>query len=158
MRSTVKLITIVCALICTNVSLSNAEKPSPAVVSKVRKQVSRASKAWINNFNAGKVDAIANAYTQDATMWAEPVTIVTGRRDIRGFWDALINNPDNPASNLKYRKTRIRVLSPTLAILSADWSMNIGGGIIYQEKWVKQKNGKWLLQSDHFDILRTNSP
>lgn len=120
----------------------------------VVREVRAASDVWIANFNAGNVDAIANAYLENAIMWAEPFAVFEGRDAIRAFWDDLINNVG--ATNLVYQRRRVRVLSDTVAIVTSDWSMNIGGGIIYQEKWVKQPSGEWLLQSDHFDVLFTN--
>ena len=36
--------------------------------------------------------------------------------------------------------------------LAANWSMNVGEGKIYQEKWEK-KAGKWLLSYDDFQVL-----
>ena len=121
---------------------------------QVVREVRAASNAWIDNFNAGNVDGIANAYEEDAIMWAEPFGIFEGRDAIRAFWDDLVNNVG--ATNLVYQRRRIRVISDTVAIVRSDWSMNIGGGIIYQEKWVKQANGEWILRSDHFDVLFQN--
>jgi hypothetical protein len=37
-------------------------------------------------------------------------------------------------------------------ILSSDWSMNIGEGKIYNEKWEK-KDGKWKLSYDEFEVI-----
>ena len=116
-------------------------------------EVQAASNQWIANFNAGDVDAIADAYLEDAIMRAEGTAfgVVEGRENIRTFWDVLINVFG--AADLQYQRRHIRVLSDTVAIVTSDWSMNLFAGLIYQEKWVKQANGEWLLQSDHFDVL-----
>jgi|TARA_B110000438_G_C15708233_1_gene604149 hypothetical protein len=47
---------------------------------------------------------------------------------------------------------KLEVIGNETVLLSADWSMNIGRGIITIEKWVKQLDGVWLLEKDEFEI------
>jgi len=37
-------------------------------------------------------------------------------------------------------------------LLTADWKMNVGRGIITMERWVKRGEGKWLLEFDDFEV------
>ena len=39
------------------------------------------------------------------------------------------------------------------SVLSADWRMNVGRGVITMEKWVKQSDGNWLLEQDDFEVV-----
>lgn len=125
-----------------NMGCSNAQK--------IEKEVLEASKNWIANFNNGNTTEVSNAYTEDAIMVAKPFGSFEGREAISEFWTPFIKSG---ASNLKYTNTRVKVLNPTKAIISSDWSMNVGEGIITNETWVKI-NGTWKLQHDHFEVKK----
>lgn len=122
---------------------------APTAQHKIALEVLEASKAWIANFNKGNAAACVNGYSKSALMNAQPFGIKKGKKEIVGFWAPFIKSG---ATNLIYSKVRIEVANKTTAFLSANWSMNVGRGIIYQEKWVK-KEGKWLLSYDNFEVL-----
>lgn len=122
---------------------------APTTQHKVALEVLDASKAWIANFNKGNAAACVNGYTQNAVMNAQPFGIKKGKEEIAGFWTPFIQSG---ATNLIYTNVRIEVANKTTAFLSANWSMNVGKGKIYQEKWVKKEN-TWLLSYDNFEVL-----
>ncbi|WP_299159081.1 hypothetical protein [uncultured Tenacibaculum sp.] len=122
---------------------------APTAQHKVALEVLDASKAWIANFNKGNAAACVNGYTQNAVINAQPFGIKKGRKEITGFWAPFIQSG---ATNLIYTNVQIEVVNKTTAFLSANWSMNVGKGIIYQEKWEK-KEGTWLLTYDNFQVL-----
>jgi len=123
-----------------NIGCSNAQK--------VEKEILKASKKWISNFNKGYTVEIANAYTADAIMVAKPFGTFEGRKAISEFWTPFV---ESGATNLKYTNTKVKIVSKTKAIISSDWSMNVGEGIITNETWVKI-NGIWRLKNDHFEV------
>ena len=125
-----------------NIGCSNAQK--------IEEEVLEASKNWISNFNNGNTTEVSNAYTEDAIMVAKPFGTFEGRKAISEFWTPFIKSG---ASNLKYTNTRVKIVNPTKAIISSDWSMNVGKGVITNETWVKI-NGIWKLQNDHFEVIK----
>ncbi|MDG1821794.1 MAG: alpha/beta fold hydrolase [Flavobacteriaceae bacterium] len=114
----------------------------------VEKEVLKASKSWVSNFNMGNITEISNAYAEDAIMVAKPFGFFEGKKSIREFWTPFIQSG---ATNLKYYNAKVAVINDTKAILSANWSMNVGNGIITNETWIKQA-GEWKLQEDHFEV------
>lgn len=133
------LITIV-LLSVFNIGCSNAQK--------VEKEVLKASENWISNFNKGNTTEIANAYTEDAIMVAKPFGTFEGRKTISKFWIPFV---ESGATDLKYTNTKVKIVSKTKAIISSDWSMNVGKGIITNETWIKI-NGTWKVKNDHFEV------
>lgn len=117
---------------------------------KIEKEVLKASRKWISNFNRGNVSEIVNAYTNDAVMVAKPFGTYRGRSSINEFWSSLIKDG---ATNLKYFNTYVKVINRKKAIISSDWSMNIRKGIITNETWVKVQ-GVWKLETDHFEVTK----
>ena len=122
---------------------------SPTAHHKIALEILKASKNWITNFNKGKVDACINKYDKNAMMRAMPFGLKKGKKEISEFWKPFIKSG---ATNLIYTNVSIEVVNETTAFLSANWSMNIGRGIIYQEKWEK-KNEVWVLTYDDFKVL-----
>lgn len=117
---------------------------------KTEKEVLKASKNWISNFNKKNTSEIANAYTADAIMVAQPFGTFEGRKSISDFWTPFIKSG---ASDLKYTNTQLKVINNNKAILSSDWSMNIGEGVITNETWIKIE-GNWKLKEDHFEVTK----
>ena len=116
---------------------------------KVETEVLNASEKWISNFNAGNTIGIANAYTADAIMVAKPFGTFEGRKAISEFWTPFIASG---ATDLEYSNTKVKIVHKTKAIISSDWKMNVGKGIITNETWVKT-NGLWKLEADHFEVI-----
>ncbi len=107
------------------------------------------SRNWIVCFNRGDIDACADMYTEDAIMEASPFGIFNGREQIRAFWRELVDN--KRAGLLRYSAVKIEQSGPGEVLLSADWTMNIGGGRITRERWVS-RNGRWQLAEDRFVV------
>ena len=113
-------------------------------------EVIKASIDWTNSFNAGRSDVCGNGYSKNATMNAIPFASINGKSGIEAFWEKLINDG---ATNLTYHNPTFKITTNNTAFLSSNWSMNIGEGKIYQEKW-KLISGKWLLTYDEFQVLK----
>lgn len=122
---------------------------SPTKHHEIALEVLDASKKWIKEFNKGNAEACVKGYDENAVMSAMPFGIKTGTKEISEFWTPFI---ESGATNLIYTNVNVEVANDTTAFLSANWSMNVGRGIIYQEKWEK-KEGQWLLTYDNFQVL-----
>ncbi|CAD7702752.1 unnamed protein product [Ostreobium quekettii] len=112
-------------------------------------EVTTTSASWVAAFCAGDVDTCASLYREDALMVAQPFGSFEGRKAIDEFWRKLVADG---ARDLKYANTKMEALDGGNVLLSADWTMNIGGGVITKEHWEKQADGKWLLKEDHFEV------
>ena len=112
-------------------------------------EVSATSNAWIASFNAGNAEACAAGYEQDALMEAKPIGEYKGHDEIFTFWHSFI---DSGAAELVYSNVKLTVIDATTVLLSADWRMNVGRGIITEERWVKGDDGKWRLRFDAFEV------
>jgi pimeloyl-ACP methyl ester carboxylesterase len=115
---------------------------------KIEKEVLKASQNWIANFNKGDTITVSEAYTKNALMVAKPFGTFKGRKAIEAFWTPFIKSG---ATDLKYTNTKIKVVTKNKAILSSDWKMNVGKGIITNETWIK-KGGIWKLSEDYFEV------
>ncbi len=131
-----KIITI-CLTALTIISCNN-----------VKNEVLDASKNWISNFNQGNTTEISNAYTKDAIMVAKPFGTFEGREAISEFWTPFVQSG---ATDLTYTNTQVKIINNSKAIISSNWSMNVGKGVITNETWVKE-DGKWKLKEDHFEV------
>ncbi|CAM1352828.1 Cif family virulence factor [Tenacibaculum halocynthiae] len=128
---------------------------SPTKHHKVALEVLKASKTWISNFNTKNIKACLQGYSKKAVMNVTPYGVKTGKKEISNFWKPFIKSG---ATNLIYTNVSIEIANETTAFLSANWSMNVGKGIIFQEKW-KKIEGQWLLTYDNFQILEQfNTP
>jgi ketosteroid isomerase-like protein len=115
---------------------------------KVKDEVLKRSEKWIANFNSGDVDACVAGYRETAVMNAKPMGVFTGLKEIEGFWRPFI---ESGAENLVYQNIKLEVVDNKTVLLSADWSMNVGRGIITMEKWVKLDED-WFLERDDFEV------
>lgn len=116
---------------------------------KIIEQALKSSRNWITNFNNGNARACIDAYTSDAVMNAKPFGTYKGIQEIESFWKPFI---ESGAGELEYSNVSAAIENETTVLLTADWKMNVGRGIITQERWVKQKDGKWLLEFDDFEV------
>lgn len=123
---------------------------SPTRHHEIALEVLKASKEWILEFNKGNAKACVVRYDKNAVMSAMPFGIKNGIKEISEFWTPFI---ESGATNLIYTNVRIEVVNETTVFLSGNWSMNVGEGVIYQEKWEK-KNGEWLYTYDNFEVLK----
>lgn len=125
------------------------QEHSPLAHHKIALEVLEASKTWINAFNNGNSQQCVESYSSTAVLHAMPFGVKKGTQEIMDFWKPFM---ESGASNLVYTNVRIEVANETTAFLAANWSMNVGRGIIYQEKWEKI-DGKWVLTYDDFEVL-----
>jgi ketosteroid isomerase-like protein len=116
---------------------------------KNEEEVMQRSKKWISDFNNGDAKACVEAYTAEAIMNAKPLGTYIGSDQIKGFWKPFI---ESGAGELEYSNVTLATENENTVLLSADWKMNIGRGIITQERWVKQSDGKWLIEYDDFEV------
>lgn len=121
-------------------------------MSQTQSEVAAASKRWIEHFNAGRTDDCVAAYAPEAIMVAAPKGRFVGTDQIRAFWAPFL---ESGAGALRYSNVRIDVEAENRAVLSADWTMNVGRGVITKELWVRSDDGTWLLEEDHFEIQET---
>ena len=117
----------------------------------VEEEVSAVSQAWIESFNAGEIDRCIAAYSEDAVMHALPMGTFVGHDEIGPFWREFVATTG--AGELVYRNVAIERLDDDRAVLSADWGMNVGRGVITRELWVRQADDSWRLEEDHFEVL-----
>ena len=127
----------------TETKLTEAERQA------IQSEVAQASRQWIANFNRGDAEACAAAYAEQAVMNAKPMGRYVGRAAILGFWKPFL---ESGAGDLAYANVQVDVIDLQTVHLSADWRMNVGHGVITNEKWVKQADGRWLLEEDDFEV------
>jgi ketosteroid isomerase-like protein len=118
-------------------------------------EVLKCSQQWIEAFNQGNVTACIAAYTTEAIMHAKPMGTFHGIEAIENFWkEFMASRP----SNLEYSEVKLETVDGQTVLLSANWRMSLGRGIITMEKWVKQTQGEWKLEQDDFEVLEQFSP
>lgn len=94
--------------------------------------------------------ACGDGYSIDAVMNAYPFGGFKGKEIISGFWNTLIQDG---AKNITYHNPTFKTTTKQSAFISSLWSMNIGEGKIYQEKW-ENINNQWVLTYDEFEVLK----
>lgn len=132
-----------------NVVKQSYTSHTPTAYHTTALEVLKASKEWIQNFNKGNGEACVSGYTENAVMSAMPFGLKKGKKEIANFWIPFL---ESGANNLVYTNVKVEVANENTAFLSANWSMNVGRGIIFQEKWEK-KDGVWKLTYDDFQVL-----
>ena len=114
----------------------------------------KASHARVAAFNRGDLDHCADTYTPSALLEAKPFGTYAGREAIRSFWLELMSKG---AKELNYECIKAEQLDAHTVLLSASWTMNIGGGVITLERW-EDHNGQWMLAEDRFEVLSMVPP
>lgn len=115
----------------------------------VLSEVLVASKQWVKHFNSGDVDYCVSAYLPEAVMEAKPMGTFTGTASIDDFWRPFVQSG---ATDLQYMDIWLKQVDDTKVHLGANWSMNVGRGVITLEEWVKSGSGVWKLATDHFEV------
>lgn len=115
----------------------------------IANEVLNASRQWISAFNRSDAQACASGYLPDAMMHARPMGEYRGREAIETFWRDFMQSTN--AGELAYSQIEIEAIDETTATLAASWSMNVGRGIITEERWVK-RDGQWYLAYDDFTV------
>jgi ketosteroid isomerase-like protein len=116
---------------------------------EIKQSVLACSQQWIVSFNKGDVETCVGGYHPDAVINAIPLGTFKGIEEIDAFWRPFMKSG---AGDLKYSDVNLQVVDASTVLLSANWTMNVGRGIITQEKWVLQDDGRWLLVQDDFEI------
>jgi nicotinamidase-related amidase len=119
-------------------------------LNNIKNDVMQASSQWIFSFNQGDISACIDRYLPVASMQVHPLGKFDTITDIANFWHEF--SKGKPA-DLVYRNVNIKVLNERQAVLSANWSMNIGNGFISKELWTCAEDGQWYLEEDDFTIL-----
>ena len=116
----------------------------------MKDKIIESAKKWKNCFNSGDHLGCSLCYESDAVMHAVPFGIFHGRENIASFWKKLI---EDGFKDVDYIDPVI-IESPenNMAILKSKWKMNNAKGVIVQELWVKQPDGKFLLRNDYFVV------
>ena len=117
---------------------------------KIETEVLERSRQWIQDFNKRNIQGCVEAYTTDAVVNARPMGTFKGISEIEGFWRPFI---ETGAGELEYNNVVLALEDENTVLLKADWKMNVGHGVIIQERWVKQSDGGWLLEYDDFEFL-----
>lgn len=117
----------------------------------VQVAVATASKAWKDAFNAGNAAGAAALYEENAVMVVEPFGTFAGKDQILAFWTDIVSKGFD---DVIYTNTVTTVLDGQSARVAADWTMNNASGIITNELWVVQPDGRALLREDHFEIAQ----
>ncbi len=108
-----------------------------------------ASKQWVKHFNGGDADYCISAYQSDAEMEVKPMGSFHGSENIEHFWRPFLQSG---ASDLEYHNIWLKQLDDSTVHLGADWTMNVGRGIITLEEWVKTDPKRWKLSKEHFEV------
>ena len=82
-------------------------------------------------------------------MVAKPFGTFEGRPAIQEFWSNIIAQG---FGDVEYFNTRLTVLDGESARIESDWRMNKAHGVITNELWVLQPDGRALLREDHFEV------
>ncbi len=119
---------------------------------EIENEVLKELQIWKDGFNSQKPEQCASVYSEDATMKVKGIGVFEGREQIKAFWDNLIN--EKGARDVQYKNPQLRVFSNDLVVITSEWEMNIFGGVITCEKWVR-KDDKFQLEIDHFEVTYT---
>ena len=112
-------------------------------------EVLAASKQWVKHFNHGDIDYCVSGYMPDAILQANPMGEYVGKDNIDNFWRPFIQSG---ATDLHYKDMWLKQVGDEKVHLGANWSMNVGKGIIILEEWVKNDAGVWKLSQDFFEV------
>ena len=115
----------------------------------VMSEVLVASKQWVKHFNNGDANYCIAAYLPEAEMDVKPMGKFEGTDSIDQFWRPFLQSG---ATDLQYQKIWLKQIDATKVQLGADWTMNIGRGVITLEEWVKTDSGVWKLAMDQFEV------
>ncbi|KAB7615395.1 DUF4440 domain-containing protein [Amylibacter sp. SFDW26] len=118
---------------------------------KIQMAVSIGSKAWKDAFNAGNAAGAAALYEDDAIMVVKPFGTFKGKDEILAFGTDLVSKGFD---DVVYSKTTTTIVDSSSASVSASWTMNNAHGIITNEHWVIQEDGRALMREDHFEVAQ----
>ena len=128
----------------------NSNLDNTSDITTIADAARQASENWKLAFNSGNAFGCADNYEADAVLQARPIGTFSGKAEIQKFWQTLI---DDGFKEVEYIDTKLEIIDPTQAILTAGWKMNKAGGIIHKELWVLQNDGTAKLREDYFEVL-----
>lgn len=132
-----------------NISKVNSANQAASAEHEAFIAVAKASKAWKDAFNSGDAISAANQYENDAILVAKPLGTFRGKEEIQEFWTNLIHQG---FKDVVYLNTKTEILDEQTTRVSANWKMNKAHGVITNETWVIQPDGRALLREDHFEV------
>lgn len=105
--------------------------------------------AWQQAFNNQDAAGCAAQYTEDCIMEAKPLGVFTGREEILGCWQNII---DQGFADVEYSNVKWEAAEDGGYILTSSWEMNKAFGVVHREHWIVEQHGKARLKSDSFEI------
>ncbi len=145
-----KTMILAISLVAIN-SMAQSPSDKAAMDHQILVAVAEASKAWKDAFNTGDAKAATALYEEDAIMVVKPFGTYTGRDEILGFWTNLI---EKGFDDVVYSDTVTTLIDEESVRIAADWKMNKASGVITNELWVIQSDGRALLRLDYFEVAQ----
>ncbi len=116
-------------------------------------EIMQANEKFMNLFNAGDIDEFVSVYTEDARLLPPNGQIVTGKENLKNFWNGMMEAGIKPVlktvSAHRYGKTVIE--EGNVAIHAGD---QVVDNVKYIVIW-KKINGDWKMYQD---IWNSNNP
>jgi uncharacterized protein (TIGR02246 family) len=132
---------------------------SPSFAQALSGEIDAANARFEQAFNRGDAAAIAQMYTEKATVLPRESDIVTGREAIQAFWQGAIQSG---IKDLSLKATRVEELASGTAQEIGRFSLEAPGsggqGSKVEGKYVviwRKSGGEWKLDTD---IWNTNAP
>lgn len=105
--------------------------------------------AWQQAFNNQDAKGCADQYTDTCVMEARPFGTFTGKEEIQGFWQNII---DQGFSDVNYTDVTWEEEGEDGYILTSSWTMNKAFGVVHREHWQVGEDGTAKLVSDDFEV------
>lgn len=105
--------------------------------------------AWQQAFNSQDAAGCAAQYTENSVMEARPFGIFTGREAIQTFWQNII---DQGFADVDYSDVTWTESDKGGYLLTSSWTMNKAFGVVHEEHWIIDTDGKARLISDVFEV------
>lgn len=141
------------------VAIVLAVAASPALAQSPKEEIDAANARFEQGFEKGDVAALAQMYTETATVLPPDSDLVTGRGAIADFWQAAIKAG---LKNLRLRAFQVEALGPAAAKEIGHFSIDVpnpqGHTMAAQGKYVvvwRKVGTEWKLDAD---IWNMNAP
>lgn len=116
---------------------------------KVLEACKKGIAAWQTAFNNQDAKGCADQYFADCVMEAKPFGTFTGREEIQGFWQNII---DQGFADVDYTDVTWEAEGEDGYILTSSWTMNKAYGVVHREHWQLAEDGSAKLVSDYFEV------
>lgn len=104
---------------------------------------------WQDAFNRQNAEGCADQYNEQCIMHARPFGTFKGKESIQAFWQEII---DQGFAEVNYTEVKWTPINDDGYILTSNWTMNKGFGVVHREHWVVETDGKARLISDDFEV------